>query len=130
MKISEKLEMIRRLVPKGPTEFGQLYAAKEDTQRTYERITLHTIFKSDENTHMIRPHVFVAKKARTAEEWHVWLSTHVDEIQRGPVLSGLNARTGKQYFIFKIIGWVGHARKFSKSAAVGRKWRPAKQKRL
>lgn len=129
MKVREKLEQIRRLAPKGPSEFGQIYAARDELNRAYERVTFWTIFKSDENTHLIRPHVFVAKRARTPVEWHAWFSRNLDEIQRGPVLTGLNNRTGKQYFIFKKLGWIGHARKFANTSAVGRKWRPSKQKR-
>lgn len=128
MKVREKLEQIRRLAPKGPNEFGQIYAAKEDLNRAYDRITFWTIFKSDENTHLVRPHVFVSKRPRSPAEWYDWLARNLDDIQRTDVLNGLNNRTGKQYFIFRKLGWIGHARKFANTAAVGRKWRPSKQK--
>lgn len=129
MKVREKLDNLRRIVPQGPSEYGQLYSAKADTERAYKRITLWTIFRSDKNTHLIRPHVFESKKkARTPVEWHAWLSSNVDEIQRTDVLGGLNRKTGRKYFVYKRIGWVGHAGKFSHSSAVGRKWRPPRKK--
>ena len=130
MKVGDRLKQIRKLAPKGPSEFGQIYSAKTDLTRAYSRITFWTIFKSDEHTHLVRPHVFVSKKApRTPAQWHAWLAANLDDIQRNSVLPGLNDRTGKRYFIFKKLGWIGHAGKFAHSPAVGRKWTPAKQKR-
>lgn len=129
MKIREKLEAIRRLAPKGPTQYGQIYATKDELQRSYDRITFWTVFRSDENTHMVRPHVFIAKKSpRTPAQWYQWLAANLDTIQRNSVLPGLNDRTGMQYFVLKKLGWIGHARKFANTSAVGRKWRPTKQK--
>lgn len=128
MKVADRLRMIRKLAPKGPSPFGQIYAAKADTQRRYQRVTLWTIFESEEGTHLVRPHVFVKDEGRTPQEWHAWFAEHVDKIQRDSVLPGINDRTGMTYFIFKRLGWIGHAGKFANTAAVGRKWRPSKQK--
>lgn len=129
MKVSDRLKQIRRLAPKGPSEYGQIYSAKADLERTYSRITFWTIFKSDEHTHLVRPHVFIAhKKPRSPEEWYGWLASNLDDIQRNSVLPGLNDRTGRRYFIFKKLGWIGHAGKFANTSAVGRKWSPSKQK--
>lgn len=129
MKVSEKLDNLRRITPLGPSEFGQLYSAAADLTRSYKRISVWTIFRSDKNTHLIRPHVFESKKkARTPLEWNAWLARNLDEIQRKDVLGGLKRRTGRTYFIYKRLGWVGHAGKFANTSAVGRKWRPTKSK--
>ncbi len=127
MKVKDRLASILAIAPKGPSPTGQMYAIESDLQRKYDRITVWTIFRSDENTHLVRPHVFDKKKALSPIEWHAWLSANLDKIQRMNVLPGINKRTGKTYFVYKRLGWIGHARKFANSAAVGRKWRPAKQ---
>ncbi len=125
--VGDKLRDLRALVPLGPSPLGQLYSAPGDLTRKYQSVTLWTIFRSDQNTHLIRPHKFISrKKARTSQQWRDWFAANIDDIQRKYVLSGLNDRTGRTYFIYKKLGWIGHARKFIGTSALGRTWRPAK----
>ena len=124
--VGDKLRSVRNLAPLGPSPLGQIYSAKADLKRSYERITFWTLFRSDENTHLVRPHVFVKKKPYTPAQWYAWLGNNLDKIQRENVLPGINRRTGKTYFVERKLGWIGHARKFANSAAVGRKWHPPK----
>ena len=128
--VGQRLDALRALAPKGPSPLGQIYADDADLQRSYTRITVWTVFRSDANTHLVRPHVFDKKnKALSPLEWHAWLARNLDKIQRVNVIPGLNKRTGRVYFVYKRLGWIGHDRKFANTAAVGRKWRPAKQSR-
>lgn len=113
MKLSDKLQRIRSAVPHGPTSDGQLYADIADTRRSYKRITLYTLFRSNENTHLIRPHVFDSKEMLTPNQWHNRLALHHSKIIRGGegnagILEGMSNRTGgKQWAVVRIIGWVG-----------------------
>jgi hypothetical protein len=128
--VGQVISAMRKIVPKGPDSNGQLFASAEDKARAYDRITLWTVFRSDEGAHLVRPHVFISKKKpRSVEQWKFWLDNNIDEIQRTDVLKGIRDRTSQQFFIYKRLGWIGHARKFSGTAAVGKKWRPSKSSR-
>jgi len=131
MKVKDRIRQLRKLVPKGPSPFGQLYRTDDDLQRSYFRATFWTIFRSDQNTYLVRSHVFynIAKPVkRTPLEWHAWFSKNLDKIQRETVLTGLNNRTGRKYFIYKKLGWIGHASKLTGTTALGRAWHPPKSK--
>lgn len=107
MKLSDKLDMLRAAVPKGPTRFGQLYAVASETRRKYRRVTLHTLFISEENTHLLRPHVFRKESALTPAQWSDWFGANLTRIHKDFVLPGIAIRTSKSWAVERIIGWSG-----------------------
>lgn len=127
MKLAEKIERLQRAAPK-VSKFGQLYAVKADTERKYKRIVLHTLFRSDENTHLLRPHVFTKKAAMTPQQWHAWLSEHLTDIHKNAVLPGLAVRTSKSWAVERIIGWTADVKHKSRNPPVDRRRNQAKRK--
>jgi hypothetical protein len=129
MKLKQKLESLRRVAPYS-TRYGQLYRDKRETQLRYRRVTLWTLFVSDENEHMIRDHAFEKREAMTAREWHVWFSKHLEKIQRESVLPGIGIRTGlKAWAVQQVIGWTGDAKHASRNPPLDRKRHKAKRQR-
>ena len=129
MKLSLKLDKLRASAPNGPTRYGQLYAAKSETKWSYSQITLHTLFVSEENSHLIRPHVFKKERPMTAAEWHAWLAKNLEHIHKTAVLPGLAIRTSKSWAVQRIIGWTGDVKHKFNAAAMAPKRHPAKRQR-
>lgn len=107
MKLSEKLDRLRRVAPLGPSRYGQLYARKSDLSRRYKRVVMHTLFRSEENTHLLRPHLFKKDEGKTPAEWADWFSRNLTEVHIHGVLIGIGLRTGKHWTVQRILGWVG-----------------------
>jgi hypothetical protein len=127
MKLKDKIAKLRRAVPKH-TASGQLYAKIIETRRLYTRVTLYTLFVSNENTHMLRDHVFNCIDPRTPKQWAEWFTEHLQDIHRQAVLPGIAVRTNKQWAVQRIIGWVGNAKHSTRPPAVGRKRNKALKK--
>lgn len=143
-KLSRKLERLKRIAPKGPTSFGQFYAVIADTRKSYKKITLYTMFRSDENDVMIRDHIFDRKRseAKTPQEWSQWFAKNVplDDlnptrdlmprltvIQKRAILPGLRTKTGiLSWRVERILGWIGSGTGRKKRKRVVRKSRHTK----
>jgi len=107
MKLKSKIAQIQRRAPK-VSEYGQLYNSEKATQRTYSKVTLYCIFRSNANTLTLREHVFEKKyRSITAEEWSAFFARDLEKIHRGAIIPGLNIRTGKEWGVDRIIGWIG-----------------------
>jgi hypothetical protein len=109
MKLANKLKQLRASAPKGPSQHGQLYATADARKRSYKRVTLHTLFISEENTHLLRPHVFEKAEALTPAQWADWFATNLHTVHVNAVLPGLAIRTSKSWAVERIIGWTGQS---------------------
>ena len=108
---------------------GQMYSDKVQLERRYRRVVLYTLFLSDENTHMIRPHVFDKKRHMSGQEWASWFSEHLTKIHVGTILPALSARTGgKAWSVQQIMGWVGNAKYATRPTAKRAKRNKTKSK--
>src|SRR5262245_19074027 len=92
MKLSDKLDRIRKASP-NRSAFGQLYKTEGETRKRFKRVTLYTLFLSDEATHLMRNHVFDSNESRTAEQWSDWFGENLRRIHESGVLPGLALRT-------------------------------------
>ena len=129
MKLKDKLDRIRAALPKGPTRHGQLYAVATDTKRRYKQVTLYTLFISEENTHLLRPHIFKKEDAMTPAQWHDWFSDKLEEIHKTAVLPGIAIRTNKSWAVERILGWSGNAKHESDTPATRSKGNQTKRPR-
>lgn len=127
MKLRMILNRLRAVTPHRSTH-GQLYNKRAETKKRHSTITLYTLFESVENTHIILPHVFRSNTPRTALEWSNYMSEKVSGkdgsakgpaprigrlrwIHRNSILPGMHMRTGKQWSVKRLIGWVGGTRR-------------------
>ena len=107
--IGQQLKRIKRLRLRFDAVTGMMYNKSADLTRRRKAITLIGMFVSDENTFLIRPHLFETKKrGRNAREWDSWLAEHYGTILRENILDGMNRRTGKFWRLYRIVGWVGN----------------------
>lgn len=143
MKVRDRITRLQRTAP-NVSKFGQLYRLKRDTRSRYRRVTLHTWFVSEENTNLIRPHVFQSDDARNGAEWSRWFGQLVNEtngrqdeprtiqrltyIHKTAVLPGIALRTGKAWAVKRIIGWIGHAKYRARNSRVARRRNKAHKK--
>jgi len=127
MKLKDKLDLLRTATP-NCSRFGQLHKDKSETLGAWKRVNFHTLFISSENTHLIRSHVFQSDHKRTAEEWAAWFGEHLSRIHSQSVLPGLALRTGKQWSVEQLLGWVPDVKHKSTSAAVGSRRNKAQSK--
>lgn len=105
--IKQQLARIKKAVPNRNLKTGQMYKSANSQRGKFKTITMYGLFASDEGTFLIRPHVFNTKKdARTAAEWESYLAEHYGTILRENILPGMESRTGKQWRLYRIIGWV------------------------
>lgn len=104
--IGAQLDRIKRLGRKHDPATGMLYTKKSDLKGAWNEITLFTLFVSDENTFLIRPHVFAKREPKTAPQWHEWFREHYGTICREGILPGMANRTGKFWRVYRVIGWV------------------------
>lgn len=122
--------MLQRIAPH-VSRYGQLYRDKSATKRAYKRVRMWTLYVSDENEHMMRPHVFQKRAAMTAKEWHSWFAIHLDKIQREAILPALSVRTdlSKPWAVMQYIGWTGDAKYASRITAARRTRHKTKSQR-
>lgn len=106
MKLKVKLAKLQVIAPHA-SEHGQLYKDVADTRKKYRKVTLYTLFVSDENTHLLRDHVFSKKRARSPADWARFFTSDLTDIHREAVLPGLALRTSKQWSVKRILGWRG-----------------------
>lgn len=113
--IRQQIQRIRMAYKKRDISTGQLYNTEAQRKRSYKKITLIGMFVSDENTFLIRPHVFEKNDAMSPRQWEAWFSRHYNaepEQENGhpgvlfQILDGMENRTGKQWRLYRIIGWV------------------------
>lgn len=118
--IRDQLEKVRRLGGELDPTTGMLRKSRAQLKAHYSKITLFTLFVSDENTWLLRPHVIESKEEpRTPHEWHEWLRDHYTTRSRPDglpgmltqILDGISARTGdKHWRVYRVVGWVPHDR--------------------
>lgn len=119
MKLKQELDNIRRIYPRH-SRYGQMLPSGSK-RKAWKKVTLYTIFVSDENTHLIRPHVFEKSRPLTPADWHAWFSANLTQIHSTGILPGLNIRTGKFWSVQRIIGWAADdAQHKTRNPAVGR----------
>ena len=117
--IGKMLERIHKAKPHRNDATGQLYRTITETKTKRKTITLYTLFVSDHNTFLLRPHVFHSSQdvAKSPREWNAWLRKHYttepyENDSRPPILKnildGLDVRTEKQWRVYKIIGWINN----------------------
>ncbi len=128
MKLKDRLAKLQKASP-NCSKNGQLYKEVSETKYAYSRVKLFTLFRSEENTLMLRPHVFIKKKPMLPAEWSAWFGEHLKEIQRLAVLPGLGVRTSKSWGVQRVIGWVGDAKYKSRNTAMDSRRDKAKRKR-
>jgi len=121
LTIKEQLLSVRRLGAKRNNATGQLYIKATSQRGAWREITLFGLFASDTGTFIVRPHVFTSKEKRTAAEWNAWLGKHYGTILRERILPGMSERTGgKQWRLYRPIGWINHAHTWDKDTAAHR----------
>ena len=103
--IGAQIRRIQRIAKNRDAATGMLYNTRRQLSTKRKRITLIGLFVSDENTFLIRPHLFESKTARNAKEWEAWLADKYGEILPN-ILEGMENRTGKQWRLDRIIGWL------------------------
>lgn len=111
--IGKRLDKLRKAYKKRDNATGMLYNNAASLKRRYRKITMYGVFVSDENTFMLRPHIFEiseSKPARTPQQWSDWLSEHYGSILPN-ILAGMSNRTGGKFWrIYRVVGWTaGHA---------------------
>lgn len=128
MLLVDKLANIRRAHPNISPQ-GQLYKARTETKQRYSRVTLWTLFVSNENTHLLRNHVFDKSRPFTPQEWSDWFADNLSDIHKNAVLPGIAVRTNKQWTVERILGWVGDAEHTSADSVSHRTRHKTKGKR-
>jgi hypothetical protein len=105
-RFADRLSRLRRLYPKRRDD-GLMYGAKKDFEgRTFQRITVHAILRSSEETVMLAPIKVEREHGKTADEWGRWCERHVLEVFGDGVLPGINLRTGKSWYVEKWLGFI------------------------
>jgi len=116
--IKRHLAQIREAYPKRDLSTGQLYRVAANLRKKNDKIVLWGLFVSDEGTFMVRPHIFEADKPKTGAGWDAWFSEHYGKILRDNILPGMEKRTGKQWRLYRVIGWTaGDNTKLNNTAA-------------
>lgn len=119
--IGKQLENLHRMYPHFSHETGQLFARRSATKGSFNKITLWALFVSDEDTFLLRPHLFESKHERTPRGWEGWLAEHYGEILSRDILEGINLRTNKQWKLYRIVGWVAGDNPRIKNSRVSKK---------
>ena len=105
--IGQQLKRIKLMRKQRDLSTGMMFNTRAELAVKRKKITLIGLFVSDENTFLIRPHVFeTEKKQRNAVQWEAWLSEHYGKILRDNILPGMEIRTNKQWRLYRIIGWI------------------------
>lgn len=101
----EKLEKLRKLHPKVRSDF-LMYRAKKDFEgRTFTRITVYVILRSEEETVMLAPIKVVRSLPKSADEWGAWCARNVVSTFKIGVLPGINLRTAKSWHVEQWLGF-------------------------
>ncbi len=104
--IGQQVKRIEAMKKNRDLDTGMLFNTRRELTTRRKKITLIGMFVSDENTFLIRPHVFETKEAKNAVEWEAWMQGHYGEILRDSILPGMELRTDKQWRLYRIIGWL------------------------
>lgn len=113
--IGAQIKRIQRITKNRDAATGMLFNNRRQLSTRRKKITLIGIFVSDEDTFLIRPHLFESNTPRNAGEWNAWLqenynAKHDPTSTRLPILTnildGMENRTGKQWRLYRIIGWL------------------------
>ena len=121
--IRDQLERIAKLAGYVNTRTGRLEhsgAKREPASKLFKKVTLFALFVSDEETFLIRPHIFASNDGRTAEGWSAWFKKNytTERPKDGipgilqNILDGISRRSGgdKHWAIARIVGWVPNDR--------------------
>lgn len=103
--IKQQIDRIRSAHTNRDLDTGMLYNKRTELRRKMKKITLWGLFVSDENTFLVRPHIFESKDGRDAQEWNAWMQREYGTILRENILDGMENRTGKQWRLYRVIGW-------------------------
>jgi len=103
--IGTQIKRIQKLRPNRDAATGMLYKQRRELAVRRKKVTLVGMFVSDENTFLVRPHLFESHTARNATEWTAWFQKKYGEILPN-ILEGMENRTGKQWRLYRIIGWL------------------------
>jgi hypothetical protein len=144
MKLREEIQRLRRIAPLADKRTGQLYSrggrGLDPRKAAYKKITLYTLFTSDEGDMMTRGHIFQKREPLTPNQWAQWFKhparddpsmSTVDYIMKNDVLGGLSRVTGdlsKQWAVVEYIGWIGDAKYKPDDSAPRRRRNPARKK--
>lgn len=96
--IGGQLQRFINLRVKLDKKTGFLYLNKKTLKTPQKRITFYGLFVSDEDTFVIRPHVFRSKKAMTPRAWRGWLEGSYGDILRKSILPGMSIRTDNKFW--------------------------------
>lgn len=103
--VGAKIARVRAAYKHRDRSTGQLYNRKTELEKAWIAVTLWSLFVSDENTFLLRPHVFRSRESRNPVEWNEWLREHYGGIFRNSILPGMFNRTGKHWRLYRVIGW-------------------------
>ncbi len=109
-KIGVQVKRILATRPNLDAATGMLYNKRAELTTKRHKVTLVGVFVSDENTFLIRPHLFESRDKKNAVQWSAWMREHYGEILRGDtvngggILPGMEVRTGKQWRLYRVIG--------------------------
>lgn len=126
--IKQQIDRIRRSLPNRDAATSMLYTNRNELRRKMKKITLYGLFVSDEGTFLVRPHVFKSNDGRTASEWRVWFQREYGTILRESILPNMEKRTGKQWRLYRTIGWKNDNRR-ARNPKARTKRNKTKQKR-
>ncbi len=87
---------------------GMLYNSRRELAVKRKKITMLGLFVSDEGTFLVRPHLFRRLEKLDAAGWNDWLNENYGTILRERLLPGMGNRTGKNWRLYRIIGWVAN----------------------
>ena len=102
--IGQQLERIQRLKLHQDQATGVFYNNRRELSVKRNKFTVVGIFVSDENTFLIRPHVFEKKDKLTAIQFDAWLAENYGKILRDNILPGMEVRTDKQWRLYRVVG--------------------------
>lgn len=102
--IKAQVLRVQNAFPNLNEDTSQRYKHGNEQRGRWEEITLWSLFVSDEGTFLFRPHVFRHKPALTAAEWKDWLDENFGKILPR-VLDGMEARTDKQWRVYRTMGY-------------------------
>ena len=128
--VGAEIKRLRATYKKRNDATGQLYNLAADLNRKNKAIVLWGLFVSDENTFLLRPHLFTRKEAMIGTQWDSWFRKHYGKILRDNILPHMSNRTAdKQWRLYRIIGWTAGDNTKIKSPATRKKRNKTKRKR-
>ncbi len=103
--IGAQIKRIMRVRPHRDPDTGMLYKSRRELSVQRKKVTLIGLFVSDENTFLIRPHLFSANGTRDAAGWDQWWRDNYGTILPN-ILEGMSNHTDKHWRLYRIIGWM------------------------